>query len=243
MPALASAAGLLVLIGLGNWQMDRLSWKNELQRQINSRAKAEPMTLEQALTIFSDDKGIEYRRVQLRGRFLHDREIHLYALREGRQGWRIITPVETDTGRFVLVDRGFVPEGRKEAATRSKGQVAGEVKIVGLARAGVTAKSLFENDNNVSANRWFWRDHAGMVQTALGEQRNVSASGTRVVPFFLESEATEIAGDAPEGGGTRLELPNKHLGYALTWYGLGVTLVAVFAAFAFSRVKEMEGAL
>ncbi|MET0529796.1 MAG: SURF1 family cytochrome oxidase biogenesis protein, partial [Microvirga sp.] len=39
------------------------------------------------------------------------------------------------------------------------------------------------------------------------------------------------------GGQTQLTLPNNHLQYALTWYGLALTLVGVFGAFTWKRIK------
>ena len=44
-------------------------------------------------------------------------------------------------------------------------------------------------------------------------------------------------GGLPRGGVTRLDLPNRHLEYALTWYGLALTLIGVYGAFAASRLR------
>ncbi|HUZ91635.1 MAG TPA: SURF1 family cytochrome oxidase biogenesis protein, partial [Methylocella sp.] len=39
----------------------------------------------------------------------------------------------------------------------------------------------------------------------------------------------------PNGGATVRDLSNNHLSYALTWFGLALTLIGVFAAFAWQR--------
>ena len=53
------------------------------------------------------------------------------------------------------------------------------------------------------------------------------------LPFVVDAEPSRVRpGGWPRGGVTRLELPNRHLEYALTWYGLALTLIGVFAAFA-----------
>ena len=62
----------------------------------------------------------------------------------------------------------------------------------------------------------------------------------RLAPFYVEADATPNPGGWPQGGQTRLELPNNHLQYALTWYGIALTLVAVFAAFARRRVAPVR---
>ena len=46
----------------------------------------------------------------------------------------------------------------------------------------------------------------------------------------------------PRGGVTRLDLPNRHLEYALTWYGLALTLIGVFVAFARGRLRSLGAA-
>ena len=61
----------------------------------------------------------------------------------------------------------------------------------------------------------------------------------RVLPFFVDAEAEPAPpGGWPRGGVTRLELPNRHLEYALTWYGLAAALVGVFLAFAAARWQQ-----
>jgi surfeit locus 1 family protein len=61
------------------------------------------------------------------------------------------------------------------------------------------------------------------------------------VPFIVDAELDPgLPGGFPKGGVTRLELPNRHLEYALTWYGLAAALVAVFAAFAVTRWRQPD---
>ena len=56
-----------------------------------------------------------------------------------------------------------------------------------------------------------------------------------LVPFFVDADATPNPGGLPVGGVTLIDLPNSHLQYALTWYGLAGTLVVVFGLFAWKR--------
>ena len=63
--------------------------------------------------------------------------------------------------------------------------------------------------------------------------------GTHPVPFFFDADADALrspeASRAAELPGSTL--PNRHLEYAMTWYGLALTLIGVFAAFARSRLR------
>ena len=66
------------------------------------------------------------------------------------------------------------------------------------------------------------------------------AQGVQTEPFILEADAAPAApGGLPQGGVTRLEIPNRHLEYALTWYGLALTLIGIFSAYAASRLKAL----
>jgi surfeit locus 1 family protein len=230
-----TALALAVLVGLGTWQVQRLHWKEGLIARIEARANAAPVGIEEALGRWRETGDIEYLRVAIAGRFRHAGELHLYAIgASGEPGWRIVTPFETLAGPIVLVDRGFVPDALKAASTRAAGQIEGQVTVVGLARAP-GEQGLFSPDNEVERNIWFWRDLKGMGVTSLdaGEQ-------ARVAPFFIEAETGVLPGGWPRGGATRLVLPNRHLEYALTWYGLAAALLAVYTSFLLSRRKRQS---
>jgi cytochrome oxidase assembly protein ShyY1 len=67
----------------------------------------------------------------------------------------------------------------------------------------------------------------------------VFCAGTGL-PFFLDLEVSDVPGGWPRGGVTRIDLPNRHLEYALTWFALAGTLLAVFVAFAASRLRSLQ---
>ena len=233
LPGLFALLGLIVLTGLGTWQLQRLHWKEGLTARIEARAGAEPVTLDEAVARQAKTGDIEYLRVRAAGRFLYEGERHFFAVSGKGPGWHVYTPLVTQSGRTVIVNRGFVPDRLKDPSTRSQGQQAEAQTVTGLARApGV--QGLFTPDNDRQANSWYWRDLEGMASGL-----NLAAKGP-LVPFFLEAEKGDVAGGWPKGGVTRLSLPNRHLEYALTWYGLAGTLLAVFAVFARGRLRAQE---
>ena len=240
-PTVLSGLALLVLLGLGTWQMERRAWKEALLARIAERTKADPIILDAAATLFKSGEDLEYAPVRARGRFLNDRTMFYYAPGPTGPGWHAYTPLETPSGAVLIVNRGFVPEAGKEAWRKALSERSGEFEAVGLLRRPAT-KSWFSPANDPARNFWYWRDLDGMAAQA------VKPASRPVFPFFIES----LAGNNPEtgtsvlpqGGVTRLELPNRHLEYALTWYGLAATLIGVYLAFARGRLKaRRQGSL
>jgi surfeit locus 1 family protein len=238
-PTVAALAGLAVLIGLGSWQMERKAWKEGLIARIAARVHADPVPLPSGPGTDGKD-DLEYLHVSARGRFLHDKERYLYAPTAGGPGWHVYTPLELEPQRIVWVNRGWVPDARKAPDTRLQGQVPGEVEVRGLVRLQMRP-GWFTPQNDPARNLWYWPDIAAMTASAFpaGLQTGPgSPQGHVSLPLVLEADAQpEPPGGLPRGGVTRLELPNRHLEYALTWYGLAGTLAGVYLAFAASRLR------
>ena len=134
-----------------------------------------------------------------------------------------------DDGRAIFVNRGFVPYDRKDPATRAEGQISGLVEIAGLARDPLWEKpSFIVPDNEPGKNVFYWKDIAAMSATAA------LPGGVEIVPFFVDAGGEPNPGGLPVGGVTLIDLPNNHLQYAVTWYGLAAALVGV-ALFRFRR--------
>jgi surfeit locus 1 family protein len=238
-PTLAALAGLAVLIGLGSWQMERKSWKEGLIAKIAARVHADPIPLP-AEPGADGKEDLEYLHVSARGRFHHDKERYLYAPAQAGLGWHVYTPLELEPQRIVWVNRGWVPDARKAPATRPEGQIAGEVEVHGLIRLQMRP-GWFAPHNDPAHNLWYWPDLAAMTASAFpgGPQKAAgSPQGPVRLALALEADARpEPPGGLPRGGVTRLELPNRHLEYAVTWYGLAATLAGVYLAFAISRLR------
>ncbi|MCR9138871.1 MAG: SURF1 family protein [Alphaproteobacteria bacterium] len=213
-----------ILVSLGNWQVRRLEWKEGLIGTIEQRIRQEPVELNRILTRWQDSADVEYFPVRLSGRFRHGDEQHFLATHNGQSGWYLYTPLEMADGRVVIVNRGFVPFDFKDQAVRPWKPVQGLVTITGLARNPLTEKPGWVVPENTPADStWYWKDFAGMAK-AMG------LSGDQIVPFFVDASATENQSAAgPVPGVTRIVLPNRHLEYALTWFGLAAALVATAA--------------
>ncbi|HXP31676.1 MAG TPA: SURF1 family protein [Stellaceae bacterium] len=217
-PTLFTLFGLALLSGLGTWQVQRLHWKERLIAQRQAALAAPPVTLPTSLAAA---RALEFHPVRVTGRFRNDRELYLAAINErGDAGFQVLTPLLPADGAAVLVDRGFVPSERKAPASRAAGEPEGEVTVTGLLRLPPAGKSSwFVPDNRPDRNEWYWIDLPSMAAAA-----GIGA----MLPFLIDADATPNPGGYPQGGQTPIALPNDHLQYALTWYGLAGTLLVFY---------------
>jgi len=221
----ACLVAFAILIGLGTWQMQRLHWKEGLIAEIQARTQAAAVSLPPK----ADWPGLdvadwEYRPVTLTGRFRNDEEAYVFTVLSethgpyGGPGYWVLTPFDLHDGGTVIVNRGFVPETRRDPATRKAGQIEGEVTIKGLLRAP-EPRNMFTPDDE-PAKRLFYARDAAPVAAAY--------SIADAAPFTVDV-ADSPEGGLPEGGESRISFPNNHFGYAMTWYGLagGLALVLI----------------
>ncbi|MCP5432400.1 MAG: SURF1 family protein [Alphaproteobacteria bacterium] len=221
----ATLTALAILVALGNWQMRRLAWKEGLVAQIGARATASARPLDEALAEGGTPADLAYTRVRATGRFDHAREAYVFTTHDGVPGFLVVTPLLREAGPPVLVERGFVPERARAPQTRPEGQIEGTVEVVGLLRPA-ERPGLFTPQPDLAA-RIFYAADLDAIAAAAG----VAAPA----PVFVAAEAGEAPGGLPQGGVTELAPRNPHLGYALTWYGFAVVLVAVYLAYHRAR--------
>jgi surfeit locus 1 family protein len=225
-------AGIAVLVTLGTWQVERLGWKEALIASIDQRTHSAPRSLAEIERQFAETSDVEYWPVEVTGSFDHAKERHFFATHEGQSGFYVYTPLQLADGRFVLVNRGFVPYDRKEASRRPEGQVTGAVTITGLARNPLSEKpSMLVPDNEPDKNIFYWKDRDVMA-------KSVGLDTGKLLPFFVDAGSARNPGGLPAGGVTIIDLPNNHLQYALTWYGLAAALTGVLGVWLWRRRAE-----
>ena len=219
-PAVAAAIAFVILVGLGIWQLERLAWKAALIARVEAGLASDPIAAPGPDAWAAlDMAATEYQPVTLRGAFDHAKEVHVvHALTSpkgplGGLGYQVFTPLRTDEGWWVYVNRGFVPRENRDPVTRSSGQIEGETTVVGLLR-GVGSRSWFTPGDNVAGNEWFSRDPA-LFATAAG------LPAGEVAPYLVDARFDpDLPGGLPQGGETLVSFPNNHLQYAVTWFGL-----------------------
>lgn len=218
-PSIAALSMVLLLVGLGTWQLQRMVWKEALIAELAARDSQPPVFLPR---IIADPKALEFTPVRLSGLFLHDRELFLNArVYNGEVGFHIITPFVLADGRTVLVNRGWVPSARRAPETRAAGQIAGVVTVEGRLRVGGwTGYDLFRPANNPEKNDWLWMDLPAMAARA--------GIDNALPSIYVAAGVGENPGGLPIGGATQVEVRNNHFGYAMTWFALAVALFVIY---------------
>lgn len=230
-PAIATLTAFAILVSLGAWQLRRLEWKEGLLTRLHARAHATPVPLPPP----SDwpklaPSDFEYLRVSARGVFEHEHEIFVFhAGGSGvlEPGWLVMTPLRLASGERLIVNRGFVPMALQDPAKRREGQIAGEAEISGLLRAP-EPRNPFTPADQPDKRVMYVKDPAAIAAT-------LRLSG--VAPFLMDADVSPVPGGWPKGGQTTMAIPNNHFSYALTWFGLAITLLVVFALFAVKRLR------
>ena len=210
---------VVVFIALGNWQMQRLSWKLDLIEAVETRAYGEAVALPNE---FDPDQHA-YLRVQTSGKFVDNDHIAVKAVTELGQGYWIMMPMRVDED-ILWVNRGFVSSKQRNFDTWSKASN----DITGLLRPSEVNGTLLEQ-NNPNQNRWVARD-----TLAMSEKLGLDVDKT--LPYFIDADHLGQAGALPRGGLTKINFRNTHLVYALTWYAMALFLsAALFYIFRFHK--------
>ena len=227
-PGAVAVAALVVLLGLGTWQLERKAWKEALIVTLDHRLNDAPI----ALPPPSEWAGMtpensEFTRVRLRVEFPKAGDTLVYtsgsAIRDDVKGagYFVFNPARLPDGQQIVVNRGFVPG-------RPYPEASGSQDIVGALR-WPEAGSAFVSDHDAAGDVWMVRDPAAMAQ--------LKGWGA-VAPFYIEQEGPVPLGGLPHPAPLKVQLRNDHLQYAITWYGLAAVLVVMFAIWA---AKRREG--
>jgi surfeit locus 1 family protein len=142
-------------------------------------------------------------------------------------GYWVFAPARLAGGSVVVLNRGFVPPDRKDAATRKEGAPDGSVDIVGALR-WPEQRGLFSAADDVTNGIWFTRDPRAMAE-ARGWQN--------VAPFYVDQEAPVPPGGWPRPGKLTVHLRDTHLQYAITWFALALGFVGVYVTWLAHRLR------
>lgn len=225
-PTVFALVCLGILIGLGVWQIERKAWKENLIATMTERLDAAPRDLAPR----ADWAGLvqgkdEFSRVHFPAEFLPGQEALVYAAGSGVRadikgpGYFVFAPARLSDGSIVVVDRGFVTLDRKDPATRAQGAPHGTLDIIGAMR-WPESRGLFTPADDAKANVWYLRDTAAMAQ---------AKKWGAIAPFYIDQEAPVPPGGLPVPGKLTVHLPDNHLQYAITWFGLALGLIGVYA--------------
>ena len=206
--ALFLVAACIGFVALGVWQMQRLSWKQELIANTENRLAQPPVDAPTPAEWGAIDTSDLYTKLHATGHYLSGQDTFVVASTRYGRGFWVLTPFMTDAGFTVLVNRGFILPAQK-ATLRVP---AGAQRIEGLLRLSEPQGSLLQQ-NQPAADRWYARDVA-----AIASARGLAGD---IAPYFIDLATVENAPkDQPIAGLTVVQFRNNHLQYALTWFAL-----------------------
>ncbi|NNG05442.1 MAG: SURF1 family protein [Inquilinus sp.] len=210
---------LALLLGLGVWQLQQLERKTALLQRIETRMADPAVALP---TVILDPEAWDYRRVGVEGVFVDDRSLFVASrVHRGEAGFHVVTPLRrTDpagNGQMLLVNRGWIPLSARETAEWA-GFDDTAVSVAGVLRVP-PEPGWFQPDDDVAGNLWYGIDLPAMA----------AATGIDPVPPMILDASADTSGTVlPIGGQTRIDLPNNHLQYAITWFAFAAILVVVY---------------
>lgn len=197
LPLLFGLAGCAILIALGSWQMQRLAWKQAILAQISARLADTPV----ALPVVPDPTVDKYLPVRVAGRFTGTGIDVLASLRGVGAGYRVIAAFQTDDGRRIMIDRGFLPEDQRDRPRK-----ATVASILGTLHWPDETDSFTPPPDTARAI-WFARDVPAMAAVLQTEPVLIvarEATGDGITPLPVDTQG----------------IPNNHLNYAVTWFSL-----------------------
>jgi surfeit locus 1 family protein len=216
--------GVAILVSLGVWQLQRLAWKEDLLARVAALQTAQPRPLEGLLTSGAD---VDFTRASAACPDLERRPmLRMFSVRDGTAGYHLIAacPIKAGPYATILVDRGFISI-EQSAAAMQPGRETLPGPVTGVLRKGDKA-TFVTPANRIGENLWYSRDVAAMAKA-------LNAPAPAPVFLMLEKPAALPSGPLPAPVPT--DIPNRHLEYALTWFGLAAALVGVYVAMLLRR--------
>lgn len=232
---LALFAGIIasVSVYLGNWQFDRRSERAAENQLVISNLGKPPVALDSVVSpggVFNSDA--EWTPVQISGNYLSELEVTLkYQTRNSGAGVEVVTPLQTDSGAVVLVNRGWMPSSNTTAKPENiEPATTGRVTVTGWLRRNSTAEgqAIRVSEGQVRA----------ISSVGLGEW-----VGKEMYPGFIDLYEQEpnidselkLRPDPDLSGG-------PHFFYALQWYFFAGLAIFGYFYFAWSEWKTIRGA-
>jgi surfeit locus 1 family protein len=223
---IASALGLALLLALGVWQMQRLSWKQSLIAEATAALAAEPITLDAALAEVMAGKKRDYVKVKATGQYAPREPLRLLTTANGAAAWQLVQGFDQPNGAPVLVSRGKIAQNQNVPNAPT-----GQVDVTGLLVWHDQGRGRFDVDNNPERNEWYWWDVVAMSNQFSATHLNPNYAVLNLLPDQPGSEGLVV--EQPKAN-----LRNNHLGYAITWFGLAAVLAVMTILFVLQKRRQ-----
>lgn len=229
-PPWAAAVTLVVVglfVALGNWQLDRAAEKRTLLSQRASWGRSTPL----AVTELGDATNVaRYRPVVAQGRYLGNKQILLdNQIRHGKAGYRVLTPLAVTGWPWVLlVDRGWIAASAHRARMPELSVPEVAVRLEGVLDLPPST-ALRLGDSVVAKAGW------PLVLVDFDREAVERRLQATVFPWVLRLRSGEPGALSEPQPAVRRFGPERHLSYAVQWFGLAVAVMIVFVVVNLER--------
>ena len=224
-PSIFSIITFIILCGFGTWQIKRLYWKEALIQRYITESQSKPIS---NLSEVSNSELNEFKAVEISGKFLHNNEIYITGKTyEGNAGFHVVTPFKMENNKIVLINRGWVSEGYKNPNKRKFSLTKGLVKLKGIIRYPQN-KGYFVPENDGKNGFWFT-----IKPNQIFDFINIT-SNPIIDKYYIDALRIGEKLTLPIGVDGKPKFRNQHLSYAITWYGLALSLLFVYFSYHLS---------
>jgi len=212
--------GVVLLLGLGTWQVQRLVWKNEILNKIHERMTDDIMIFPSQIL---DVDQFDYAKGAVRGEFLYDKEFFVVSRHyNGERGVHALTPFRRLSGDLILVNRGFVREEDIPFMRRPKGVII----LNGILHLPDDRNRF--TPKNTSGSNMIYASDVDFIARETGFEFSS--------PMVLY--ASDVKSGVPVGGQIRLDIANDHLEYAFFWYVMALMMIVFYFSFFLKRAED-----
>ncbi|HEY8532563.1 MAG TPA: SURF1 family protein [Micromonospora sp.] len=234
----------VVMVGLGNWQLDRYRERSAINARIDAADRAVPVPLAEAAPRPSDTPGTagprpsraaEWTRVTATGRYdtantvlVRNRSVN------GRVGFEVLVPLVLSDGSAVLVSRGWVapPAGAGAMAQPDVPEPPeGQVTVIGLLRLPSSASDTVTRER-------------GRLET----RRIALPAIASHLPYPIYGGYVSLRSEEPPASTALVPIPVRHenswqnLGYVVQWWAFAAMTLLGFGWFARREAQERRAA-
>jgi surfeit locus 1 family protein len=213
---------LYIMMSLGFWQSDRAEFKDTLQQKIVERKKLSPVG-------FDELPGSSEKRRYLPVKFIGEFDSqHSFLLDNitlnGRVGYHVFTPVKINEFKTILVNRGFVPQGKTRAQLPEINSPIGEIKLQGLLDF-TPSRTLLLAEDVQETSRW------PVVLQYIDLTEISQLLGYELYDMVLWLNPNKAGQDT---GSFEYDLPvlnlnaAKNSGYAFQWFAMSLALFIIY---------------
>lgn len=224
-PILLGVVGFAILVSLGIWQVQRLQWKTDVLTEIDATIAASPV----AIPADPSPEADQFKPVTATGT-LAGTPLYVLVTIEGLgPGYRYVDALQTDDGRKVMVDLGWVPLSQL-------GNPFSKFHTI-----DVTGNLHWPDDlDNWTPDPdpkgiWFTRDVPTIAAGLDAEEILIVARDVQLRDLVTPLEIHPFQTLPLDSG----SIKNDHLNYAITWFLLAFVWV-IMTGYLIFRIRQED---